>query len=99
MLKPSIRLIFALAMFVMVAPAGGQAPANGDAAGQTLSPGDEIRIIVYKDPDLTCDCLVAGRLKVFPDRHQLILKTQRCLKVFADASVVGSLYFKECHAS
>ena len=63
MMKTSIRLIFALAMFAMfamVAPAGGQAPANGDLSGQTLSPGDEIRIIVFKDPDLTCDCLVGA---------------------------------------
>ncbi len=60
-MKPSIRLTLTLvALFSAAGSAGAQTPATGDPFGQTLSPGDEIRIVVYKDPDLTCDCLVAA---------------------------------------
>lgn len=57
----SIRLTLSLvALFSVAASVGAQTPATGDPIGQTLSPGDELRIIVYKDADLTCDCLVAA---------------------------------------
>ena len=60
-MKNSIRLTLALAaIFAANAPASGQAQAAGDAANQTLSPGDQLRIVVYKDSDLTCDCVVGA---------------------------------------
>ena len=60
-MKNSIRLTLALAaIFAANAPARAHAQGAGDAAGQTLSPGDQLRIVVYKDADLTCDCMVAA---------------------------------------
>ena len=57
-MKNSIRLTLALAaLFAANVPAGAHAQ---DAASQTLTPGDQIRIVVYKDPDLTCDCTVGA---------------------------------------
>ncbi len=34
--------------------------ASGDLNGQTLSPGDQLRIVVWRKPELTCDCVIAG---------------------------------------
>lgn len=33
---------------------------QSDAAGRTLSPGDQVRIAVWRKPDMSCDCVVAG---------------------------------------
>lgn len=49
-----------LLSLVLVTLFTGQAQGQtGDPIGQTLSPGDQLRIVVYRDVDLTCDCLVA----------------------------------------
>ena len=49
-----------LLSLVLVTLFTGQAQGQtGDPIGQTLSPGDELRIVVYRDADLTCDCLIA----------------------------------------
>lgn len=34
--------------------------ATSDPGAQTLSPGDQIRIAVWRKPDMSCDCIVAG---------------------------------------
>ena len=60
-MKNSIRLILAIvAVLAANAPASAAAQGSGDLSGQTLSPGDQIRIVVYKDPDLSCDCFVGA---------------------------------------
>ena len=49
-----------LLSLVLVALFTGQAQGQtSDPIGQTLSPGDQLRIVVYRDTDLTCDCVVA----------------------------------------
>lgn len=57
-MKLSIRLSLAL-VTLFTAAASAQAQ-TGDPIGQTLSPGDQLRILVYRDVDLTCDCVVAA---------------------------------------
>ena len=60
-MKPSIRLSLALvALLTASSQAHAQTSVAGDPIGQTLSPGDQIRIVVYRDVDLTCDCVVAA---------------------------------------
>lgn len=52
--------IILAAVFSVAGPANAQTAVSGDPIGQTLSPGDQLRIVVYKDADLTCDCFVAA---------------------------------------
>lgn len=75
-MKSSIRLTFALvALFAAFAPVGAQGPLSADPAGQTLSPGDQIRIAVWKEADMTCDCFIAGNGTVLHPLYREITVT------------------------
>jgi polysaccharide export outer membrane protein len=52
------RLAVALATILAASTAGAQTPAVDPNQG--LAPGDQIRITVYRNPEMSCDCTVAG---------------------------------------
>ena len=52
------RLPIAFAALFFVASAKAQTPADGST--QSLAPGDQIRIVVWRKPEMSCDCVVAG---------------------------------------
>jgi protein involved in polysaccharide export with SLBB domain len=52
------RLPIAFAALFVALSAHAQTPA--DAGAQSLSPGDQIRITVWRKPEMSCDCVVAG---------------------------------------
>jgi polysaccharide export outer membrane protein len=52
------RLAVALATILAASTASAQTPAVDPNQG--LAPGDQIRITVYRNPEMSCDCTVAG---------------------------------------
>src|SRR6185503_9276044 len=51
------RLSIAFAALFVAASAQAQ---NQDVSAQGLAPGDAIRITVWRKPEMSCDCTVAG---------------------------------------
>lgn len=56
----SLALAFIATGFGTAGAQIGEPSASGDLNGQTLSPGDQLRIVVWRKPELTCDCVIAG---------------------------------------
>ena len=52
------RLSFAFAALIAASSLGAQTPA--DASSQGLAPGDQLRITVYRNVEMSCDCTIAG---------------------------------------
>jgi polysaccharide export outer membrane protein len=53
----SKRLSIAFVALFIAASAGAQ---NQDPSAQGLAPGDQLRITVWRKPEMSCDCTVAG---------------------------------------
>ena len=51
------RIAFAFATILLAAPVAG---AQSTDPNQGLAPGDQLRITVWRKPEMSCDCTVAG---------------------------------------